>query len=135
MFPPTPCSPISAKEIRRRVVHETIVDVEWRKTEAEPRTITKLYPRNYTAVIEAMDIFPGGNFVLVSLGDGSIDVRNVSDDTLSDTAKGPLGPYIDCAKSITPPKHVFSTILSSSYSEGYICVQVKHAPHESDHES
>lgn len=127
MFPSTLQSPISAIEMRRRVARETIVDAEWQKEKPGPRVITQLHPRSYSSVIEAMDIFPGGDFVLITLADGAIDIRPVAVDTPSDNSKGPLGPCVLCANSPQVPNFTRSTLLPSSDQDGYILVEVHHA--------
>lgn len=127
MFRPSQRSPISADEIRRRVVQETIVHAEWQTQSAEPRILTKLYPRAHSAKIEYVEMFSGGNFVLLTLADGAIDIRPIASHELSDAESGPAGPSLACAISELEMKlSGRSNRVSSTEQTGHIFVEAGH---------
>lgn len=133
---PTIQAPIAANEMRRRVIHETIVDAEWQKPNPEPRVVTKLYLRSQVIEIHTIEMFPGGDFLLITLEDGSIDIRHVGCATRSDERRSSLGPYVSCAASRWALVLTRSTLVLSSDRDGYIFVEVRHSDDpESDHRS
>lgn len=135
MFPPLQQPSISSDEMRTRVIRDTIVDKAWRSPDAEPRITTKLYPRDYAARIGFTEMFPGGNFVLLTLEDGAIDIRLVADDTHLDKTKGPLGPSLPCVASGLQLRLIETTLDPSSESDGYIFVEVRHDNVNLNHET
>lgn len=123
--------------MRKSVVREAIVDAEWQKPDGDTRVVTKLYPKNYSAVIENMSLLPGGDFVLLTLADGAVDVRPITTDTPSDKSRLPSWPSVPCAISGVgmPMLLTSSQLVPISFQDGYIIVVMRHTTFFDNHTS
>lgn len=137
MFRPSKQPTLSTKEMRESVVREAIIDTSWQKPDGDTRVITKLYPRNYSSMIERVSILPGGDFVLLTLADGAVDVRLIATDASSDKSRSLSWPLVPCANAgLSAPMLVTnSQLIPVSFQEGYIIVVMRHTARLDDHDS
>lgn len=114
-------------------MQETIVDQEWRKNTIKTRIFTKVYPHNYSASIEYIEVMPGGNFILMTFYDGTIDIRPVAVVSSVQRRTRPLGPSIACTVTGVQTKLTGrGTLVTLSEREGYVFVEVGHTEETSE---
>lgn len=112
-------------------MQETIVGEEWRRSHGRTTILTKLSPQ-YPTEVKYVSIFLGGDFVLLTLVDGAIDILPVAADNLQGKEKVPLCPSLPCENYGLQMKLTGKSIRARVSDEhGYLFVRVGHVD-ESD---